>query len=282
MLKTCYENALKKARSLKCKSIAFPVISSGIYGFPKDVALQVATSTLQEFSMHHRMDITLVVFDKDSYELSGNVFKDIKAYVDENYVADVSTIYYQNRVRELEHMRDRLFKRRKAMDLKRQQLEYSLSEITFDEEELIADDQKTFQEKLFEYIDKTGMKDSAFYRPLEISRQMFSKIRCNKYYQPSRETAIVFCISLKLDEAQTADLLSRAGFALMPNNKFDLVIKACILHKQYDFGEINNYLKKLQLPYLIHKKEDDIDQKEKPTKPNTKKTSTAKKKTGSQ
>ena len=257
LLKTCYEKVLKKALSLKCKSIAFPVISSGVYGFPKDIALQVATTALQEFSMHHRMEIYLVVFDKEIYDLSSNVFRDIETYVDEHYVDDASAKNYQGQLEEIELLSERRIQRRKAQDRRRQkQAVMSLEEINFDEKELISDNDKTFQEKLFEYLDQSGMTDSQFYKSLEVSRQWFSKIRSDKYYKPQRNTAIMFCIGLKLDETQTNDLLMRAGFALMPNNKFDLIVKACIHHKLYNIQEINEYLEKQKLPTLTERKGD--------------------------
>lgn len=256
LLKTCYEKVLKKAQALKCKSIAFPVISSGVYGFPKDIALQVATTALQEFSMHHRMEIYLVVFDRETYDLSSNVFKDIETYVDENYVDDANAKNYQRRLREIKILSERRIQRRKAAEWESQ----SSGEVDFESsdfnDKLISDDDKTFQEKFFEYLDQSGMTDAEFYKSLEVSRQWFSKIRSDKYYKPQRKTAIMFCVGLKLDETQTNDLLMRAGFALMPNEKFDLIVKACIHHKMYNIQEINDYLEKQKLPTLTERKGD--------------------------
>lgn len=260
ILKDCYEKSLKKAQSLKCKSIAFPLIATGVYGFPKDKGLQIAMSVLQEYAMHHRMEIYLVIFDAESYELTGKVFDDIEAYIDDNYVDEAEKEYYEEIEEQLADERDARFRRRKRIDrelaFQRNNKsfgnastpnEISLPEIFASVEE----EDKTFQEKLFEYLDATGMKDSAFYKPLHFSKQMFSKIRGNIYYQPNRNTAIVFCIALKLDLDQTTDMLSRAGFAFNPANKVDMIIKSCIYNKQYNIQEIDLLLFKKGYPTLL-------------------------------
>jgi len=259
-LKSCYSKSLKKAYSLKCKSIAFPLISTGVYGFPKDLALQIAMSELQEFAMHHKMQIYLVIFDADSFELTGQIFDDIKAYIDDNYVdathADEYQYYRNIEARALsEH--EKLLRRRAQMEHHRG-FNSSSKAITFGEiftpdidDFEIPENSKTFQEKLFEYIDASGMKDTEVYKGV-MSRAGFSKIRCNRFYQPARTSAIIFCLRLKLDINKTEDMLSRAGFAFNPTNKADVVVKAFIVHNNFDINLVDTYLMKLQLPTLLN------------------------------
>lgn len=258
VLKACYEKSLKKAYSLKCKSIAFPLIATGVYGFPKDKGLEIAMDVLREFASHHRMEIYLVIFDAKSYELSGNVFKDIQAYIDDNYVENATSEYYETSEEgRLEELREARLRRRELLErehlVRNTPTEPDGEDAIFASEIVpsknlvdfkIADEDKTFQEKLFEYIDKSGMTDPEFYKPIEMSRQTFAKIRKNNMYQPSRANAFRFCIRLKLDITEATDLLSRAGYTFNPSKKFDMVIKACIINKQYDINMIELILEK--------------------------------------
>ena len=221
-------------------------------------------SVLQEFAMHHRMEIYLVIFDSDSYELSGKIFDDIESYIDDNYVDESKSAYYERIEREARILRDQRFRRRREMEVEMCG-SISLEDVHFEsdgsdfDELAIEEDDKTFQEKLFEYLDASKMKDSEVYKSLQLSKQMFSKMRSNKYYQPSRTTAILFCLKLKLSMKDTQDLLSRAGFALNPTNKVDMVVRACIESKQYDIYEIDLYLDKKGYPMLLKYGEDGKD-----------------------
>ena len=93
-VRSCYRESLKMAEELKCGSIAFPLIATGNYGFPKDLALQIALSEFSAYLMTHEMDITLVVFDRSAFELSGRLFEDVGAFIDENYVDEASAKEY--------------------------------------------------------------------------------------------------------------------------------------------------------------------------------------------
>ena len=265
VLKSCYEKSLKKAYALRCKSIAFPLISTGVYGYPKDKGLQVALTVLQEFAMHHRMEIFLVIYDTDSYELSGKVFDDIESYIDDNYVDENQSAYYDGIEEKMEFLREQRFRRRRNMDARKSSvanLNVFKEKTAGDrDKDIIEEDDKTFQEKLFEYLDASGMKDHEFYKSVLLSKQLFSKLRSNKYYQPSRTTAFLFCLKLKLNIEEAQDLLSRAGYALNPTNKVDMVVKACIENKQYDVFEIDLYLDKKGYPRFFKTDEDSKKEK---------------------
>lgn len=236
-LRNCYRNSLTLARDLHAKSIAFPLISTGNYGFPKDLALQIA---LESFSSYLFTDsdlkITLVVFDQNSFVLSGNVFGDLDAFIDENYVGEVraqqeSLAGGPGRGRHNLNLSPR--EKTLSSDVMCPSLAPELQEPE------IPDDEVTFQQALLHKLDEQGLKDSDFYHSAGLTKQVFSKLRSNKDYQPSRNTAIACALALHLDLPETEDLLRRAGYAFSPTSLFDVIIEYCIRRKVYSLYDVN-------------------------------------------
>ena len=238
-LKNCYTNSLQLAKKLKCKSIAFPFISTGVYKFPKAKALSVATSAINEFLLENDMSVILVVYDNEAFKLSGKLYENIDSYIDENYVEDANRDEYELAIRN-ERARDA--RRRQERPQAQNRPNGKIETDVFDIEEYNIKPDKTFQEKLFEYIDASGLKDPEIYKAIGMSRQGFNKIVNNKYYQPHKNTAMQFCVLLKLDHEQSLDLMKRAGFTFSSSNKRDLAIEAFIRYKEYDVDKIENYL----------------------------------------
>lgn len=232
LLESCYRTALELAKEHKCDSIAFPLISSGIYGYPKDQALKVAMDVIREFLFENEMQVYLVIFDKAAYQISGKLFADIAEYIDDNYVD--------------EHMDYRRENMRKSAPMQ-PVMQYSCCESKClmpedDLDTMLGQMDESFAEMLLRKIDEKGMTDAECYKKANIDRKLFSKIRSNMLYKPSKPTAIAFAIALELSLEETEDMLRKAGFALSNSNKFDVIIQYFISHENYNIYEINEVL----------------------------------------
>ncbi|MCF0127793.1 MAG: macro domain-containing protein [Pseudobutyrivibrio sp.] len=255
ILKSCYENSLNLALKLKCKSIAFPLIATGVYGFPKDKALQIAMSVIEPFLMEHSMKVILVVFDRQAFELSGKVVENVLEYVDSNYVEEASEkeySIYENRARGRgREVEDICYAR--CMSLEEESEENLAptvaSPVKVNIFDFINTSEKTFQERLFEIIDERGLTGPEVYKDY-ISKQVYSKIQADRNYHPNKYTAIALCLSLRLNVEETQDLIGRAGWTLSPSNKADLVVKGCIINKEYSVVNINLILFECNCPEL--------------------------------
>lgn len=380
-LASCYRKSLLLARQLGCESIAFPLISTGVYGFPKDRALSIALEEIADFLSENEMDVTLVVFDKSSFDLSASLVADVGQYIDDHYAEEQhkkehSGFFGQSwrrrredrwplsredeeekwpRSREAEETKDR---RREAQEPRREDMDESCSRIEFEMEAAadFADESgwdngsmfasapsapsapppfptqssamagysaapdsapekskskkgrrgagifrkdsksagagffrkepkapesgfhwkepesagmdkpkgyskpslsdvmrhmgETFQERLLRLIDERGLTDTEVYKKANVDRKLFSKIRCNNDYTPGKRTAVALAIALELNLDETMDLLRRAGMALSPSSKFDLIIEYCINNNIYNIFEINALLFEYDQPML--------------------------------
>lgn len=234
LLRSCYDRSLQLALEGGCKSVAFPLIASGHYGFPKDKALKTAIEAFSDFLMNHEMDILLVVFDHSAYRLSEKLFHSVKSYIDEHYVNQYGM---RRPFRSCAPMAARACEESAALP------EQSL-------EDILRQTDAGFTETLLNRIDQTGKKDSVIYKRANLSKQHFSKIRNNPGYQPTKPTAIALALALELDLEGTQDLIGRAGFALTNSSKFDLIIRYFIERKNYNVVEINLALYEFDQPLL--------------------------------
>lgn len=227
-LVSCYRNSLRLAKEQGCETVAFPLISSGIFGYPKDQALRVAVDTIGAFLLEHDMTVYLVIFDRRAYQISGKLFADIAEYIDDHYVeahTDPGA----------ERLRRGALHREMAAPMCAPMAAPALDDLL---EHLDAG----FSETLLRLIDRSGKKDSEVYKKANVDRKLFSKIRNNSNYKPSKPTALAFAIALELDLAETKDLLARAGYALSASSKFDVIVEYFIRQGNYDIFAINEAL----------------------------------------
>ena len=235
LLESCYRESLALALEYNCETVAFPLISSGVYGYPKDQALKVAINVISDFLLENEMKVYIVIFDKAAYKISEKLFSDIAEYIDDNYV-DEHTDYRRESMRMNAPMQASvgLFEADlcecKAM-LSEEDLDAKLKRID-----------ESFSQMLLRKIDEKGMTDAECYKKANIDRKLFSKIRSDVHYKPSKPTAIAFAISLELTLSETEDMLKKAGFALSHSNKFDIIIEYFISKGNYNIFEINEAL----------------------------------------
>lgn len=249
LLESCYRTSLNLAKENGCQSVAFPLISSGIYGYPKDQALKVAVDTISTFLLENEMMVYIVIFDRKAYQISGKLFADIAAYIDDRYV-DEHTDPRSERLRRMS-----AFRMEEPMPCESsvcdedaiEQLIPPVSVAAAPKKAATLDDaleqiDESFSEMLLRKIDERGMTDAQCYKKANIDRKLFSKIRSDKLYKPSKPTAIAFAIALELSLDETRDMLMKAGFALSHSNKFDIIIEFFISMGNYNVFEINEAL----------------------------------------
>lgn len=240
LLHNCYINSLKLALKYKCKSIAFPLISSGIYDYPKDKALQVAISAIGEFLINQEMRVCLVVYDKKAFVLSEKLSVAIEKYIDDNYVEEHNLNERQRYIEPYEYnqfeaMNEDYIKCENSVPVEDVQGKRSL-------EDVVSELDESFSQMLLRLIDEKGMTDVETYKKANIDRKLFSKIRSSKGYNPSKVTSIAFAIAISLSLDETLDLLNKAGYTLSHSNKFDVIIEYFIEEKNYNIYEINEAL----------------------------------------
>lgn len=228
-LASCYRRSLELAKEHGCNTVAFPLISAGAYGYPKDKALKVAMDAISDFLFQNEMTVYMVMYDKAAYTIGEKLFSDITAYIDDNYV-DTHTDHYRGSLRMREGM---------ARCVR------SMARPSFCGDELdsvLKQMDESFSQMLLRKIDEKGMTDAECYKKANIDRKLFSKIRSDVHYKPSKPTALAFAISLELSLEETEDMLKKAGFALSNSNKFDIIIKYFISKGNYNVYDINRAL----------------------------------------
>lgn len=250
LLRSCYTACLSLALELKCQSVAFPLISSGTFGFPKDRVLKIAMEAIGAFLFEHEMLVYLVVFDKTSYTLSTKLFSEVSAFIDDAY-AEWQAPTYRSLSEENRRSVFGYYKRtalggqvkRETPDCSRSLLIDSDSVSEQSLEDMLRNLDKGFAETLFSYIDEKGLSDVECYKRANVDKKTFSKIKCNKDYRPSKLTAVSFAIALRLTPEETDRLLRTVGMSLSRSNKFDVIIEYFITTGNYrDIFDVNETL----------------------------------------
>lgn len=250
LLRSCYLESLKLAVSHGCRSVAVPLMSAGNL---EDQPLKFAVQTIAEFLLENELMVCLCLHDKESYSFSSKLFDDIRTFIGEEYdgeyeeehegksdkahAAEFCEAYGGDAQRSKRYVSHRMDSECRAAS----ESCSSPSEAQTLKDYLRQLD-RSFSEMLFDLIDKSGMTDVECYKKANVDKRTFSKIKSNKNYRPSKQTAIAFAISLGLDLDETQALLATVGFTLSKSNVFDKIIRYFIYNKNYDIFEINEAL----------------------------------------
>lgn len=285
LLRRCYRSAFARAVELGARSVAFPLISAGIYGFPVERALAIAREEVAAFLRHHdEVALTLVVFERAVVQMGNALVEQVQEYIDDEYVD--SSSFMRRDMGELE--RELQWTEDASAPLSVEMAEPvalpdclqeddasiaaprpfvaanirmpgaampgapSRAGATLDAEiaQLVATLDAPFSTTLLALIDARGMTDAEVYHRANISRQLFSKIRGNESYRPSKQTVVALAIALELDMSATQDLLARAGFTLSKSSKFDVIVRFFIERGIYDLFQLNEVLFAYDLPLV--------------------------------
>ena len=241
-----YHSALELAAEYRCESVAFPLLSSGNYGYPKEQAFRIAVDTITQYVMEHDLTVYLVLYDRHSLAVSRKLFASVEEYIDDHYVAQNDESYQFDR------------RRRESVERRRWRLEEeatpmletaaappppaTASMAARSLENLMDNLGESFTTRLLRLIDERGLKDSTVYKQSNISRQHFSKIQCNREYNPKKKTVLAFAVGLHLSEDETIDLLKSAGYAFSDGSKRDWIVRYCLEHKIYNINQVNTLL----------------------------------------
>lgn len=265
ILSSCYRKSLALAKEHGCESIAFPLISTGNYGFPKPLALQIAVREISSFLLENEMQIYLVVFEREAFALSEKLFKSVSSYIDENYIRSkilgeygtesVYTSWLKTRRRsERLKGRNQIFGEIDKSKTSKANFDMSVGAPAPTEVDdwgtLLNNLDAGFSETLLKLIDRTGKKDSEIYKKANVDRKLFSKIRNNPEYKPSKTTALAFAFALELDIDETKDFIGRAGFALSYSSKFDVIVEYFLVNGNYNVFELNEVLFAFDQPLI--------------------------------
>lgn len=206
LLVSAYRSSLELALANQCATVAFPLISAGVYGYPKDRAIKVAVDTIADFLLSHDtdMNVYLVIFDRKTYTIGGTLFEDIAAFIDERYRS--------------EHPH------------------------SGEEQQALSQLDETFSQMLLRKMDECGISDAQCYKKANIDSSLFCAIQSDIHYKPSKPVAMAFAVALELPLEEAREMLGKAGFVFSHASKFDIIAEYFISHQNYNIFEINEAL----------------------------------------
>lgn len=255
LLRSCYRESLTIAVANGCQSIAFPLISSGTYGFPKDRVLKIAVDEIKNFIHNYEMLVYIAVYDPDSFSISEKLYKGVSSFIDNLYESErtFSGCFSDSSLKRASIVDTRPHSSA-VMDSYASMAEeecdlFSKSSESFTPgkslEDMLKERDKGFAHTLFSYIDKKGLTDVECYKRANVDKKTFSKIKCNKDYRPGKITVVSFAIALHLDLKETEHLLNTVGLSLSHSSVFDIIIKYFVSTGNYkDIFDVNETLYK--------------------------------------
>ncbi len=243
-LRSCYRKSLRLAKEHNIKSIAFPLIATGGFEYPKEKGIRIALDEINDFLLSNEMMVYLVVFDEKSTALGERLYPDLKVYIDKNYVRERQVKEYKKTA---------TFMPAAAATIG---LPFSLASM-FDEQhekklkERVSHISDSFSEYFLHILESRHMKSSDVYNRACVNKRTFSKIRTNRDYHPDKATVLCLCVGACLNLDESKDLMARAGYALSPGDKRDVIFSYFIENEIYDVIGIDMVMEEYGLPAII-------------------------------
>lgn len=316
-LRSCYRKSLQIAKENGIKSISFPLISTGGFGYPKEEGMRIAVDEINAFLLSNEMDVFLVVFDTKATQLGEKIYPGLEAYIDHNYVKEAREEEYGDayfgsmrpsepgydaylsnaQMIERRTRRNTEVQRREMSDFsvqsvppvgavpkaskssftgsifKKEQAKKSVSDEALQVDECCECDEAsifdfeeqhesklqermrhmsdTYSEYLMYLIQERNMENAEVWKRAIVDKKVFSKIKNNVNYHPNKLTALCLCVGAKLNLDESKDLLARAGYALSPCDKTDIIFSYFIENEIYDMIELDIQLEEHGLPCII-------------------------------
>ncbi len=267
ILRQCYDKSLQLAADNNCKSIAFPLLATGTYGFPKKLGIEIAVDAFTRFLQKYDIEIYLVVFGQESVKISGELGEAVLSYIDDDYVSDTIAEEYQGEsfTEDSDASDSACFDEGKSeYDSKRFASDNSSGRCgntsfsftdsaartaggAFLKATASLDDaikgiyKESFEKHLQMLINKKGLKNSEVYASANISKQYFSKLLKGQV-KPSKGKVLSLAVGLRLNMDETVDFLRLAGYALSPISQTDVVVEYFIEHENYSVIKIDMVL----------------------------------------
>lgn len=254
-LRSCYRRSLQLARENNIRSIAFPLIGTGGFGYPKEEGMRIAADEINAFLFGNDMMIYLVVFDAGSTRLGEKLYPDLEAYIDRHYVERRWTEEYKfpcdasvsAPMPAPARARPKIFKLSSPgsafLDFE------GRHESRLNERMKHLSD--TFSQYLMYLIREKGMENAEVWKRAIVDKKVFSKMKNNPDYHPQKLTALCLCVGAQLNLDEAKDLLARAGYALSPCDKTDIIFSYFIENGIYDMIELDIQMEEHGLPCII-------------------------------
>ena len=271
LLRRAYRSALDQAARLRVASVAFPLISAGIYGYPPAAALDVACEEIEHFLSDRAgtaagdIHVVLAIYDRRAFAASLDCYDEVALCIqdvqgEESFFACDSAVCAQAAEKSCDLGLGPGFdldldlhalaasaaasRRRNSRTPPRAQLTRQRSLSCSNGLDV------SFSQTVLSLIDARGLTDVEVYKRANLSRQLFSKIRRDQGYKPTKATAVALAIALELSLDECNDLLERAGFSLSTSSKFDVIVRYFIERECYDIYKLNAMLFAFDQPLL--------------------------------
>ena len=238
LLASCYKNSLLLALEYSCETVAFPLISAGTFDFPEDDAMRIAKESIEDFLSEHEMTVYLVAYRSHTYNMGAKLFSEVSRFVENRFYGDD---YSACASAPMVNMHECDYIPKPTVSIFRPKLTEKKAAASGLGDRLKHVDEG-FAEMLTRKIEERGMTNADCYNKAGITKSVFSKIKNNPEYRPTKPTVAGFVLALELPLDEAKEMLSKAGYSLSHSSKFDIILEWFIENRNYSIFDINEVL----------------------------------------